>query len=129
MLEESPSANASAAVLQLCGVFQAGSSVCVPGFGHRAVPQQLLQLSTELGHCCHCSRSLSPALAPQQGGAHWDKLKSAVFVGGHLSQHQISAGDPSNQLPKKPLLLMSFPPNHEPFNKIHRAEKILSRHQ
>lgn len=103
----------------LCG-FQAGSSGSVPQPQDRSVPQQLLQLSTELGHCSR-SLSLSPALAPQQGGAHWGKLKSAGFVGGHLSQHQISAGALCSQLPKKPLLLMSFPPNHEPFNKIHRA--------
>lgn len=33
-----------------------------------------------------------PSAGPMQGGAHWDKLKSAAFVGGHLSQPQISAG-------------------------------------
>lgn len=100
-------------------------AVC-PSLRQRTVPQQLLQLRTVLAHCCQCSRPLTPGLAPQQGGAQWDKLKSAGFVGGHLSQHQISAGALCNQLPKKPLLLMSFPPNHEPCNKIHRAASLLT---
>lgn len=99
---------------------QAAVAVC-PSLRQRTVPQQLLQLRTVLEHCWHCSRSLSPVLAPQQGGARWHKLKSAGFVGGHLSQHQIPAGALCNQLPQKPLLLMSFPPNREPFNKTHRA--------
>lgn len=99
---------------------QAAVAVC-PSLGHSTVPQQLLQLRTVLEQCCHCSRALSPVLAPQQGKAPWDKLKSAGFVGGHLSQHQLSAGALCKQLPKKPLLLMSFPPDHEPANKTDRA--------
>lgn len=43
-----------------------------------------------------------------------------------FAHHQISAGALCNQLPKKPLLLTSFPPNHEPDNKIHRAAPPLT---
>lgn len=129
MPEESPSkcsCSCAAAVLGFSRLTRQSAVAVCPSLRQRTVPQQLLQLRTVLAHCCQCSRPLTPGLAPQQGGAQWDKLKSAGFVGGHLSQHQISAGALCNQLPKKPLLLMSFPPNHEPCNKIHRAASLLT---
>lgn len=39
-----------------------------------------------------------------------------------MSEHQISAGALHNQLTKKPLLLLSFPPKHETYNKFHRPD-------
>ncbi|XP_071615715.1 uncharacterized protein [Heliangelus exortis] len=47
------------------------------------------------------------------------------FAGGHLSEHQISAGTLRNQVTKKPLLLLSFPPKHESHNKFCRPDPQL----
>lgn len=42
-----------------------------------------------------------------------------------MSEHQISAGALCNQLTKKPLLLLSFPPKHETYNKFQRPDPQL----
>lgn len=84
---------------------------------------------TWTGNCSRWSTDSCPCVpAPQQGGTQGlFKINLTGFAGRPLSEHQISAGALCNLLTKKPLLLLSFPPKHEIYNKFHRQDPQLKQ--